>query len=129
MANFLRSEAAQTSTSPGVHNGVPAAAQAGPAKVRLPSAVRPRRLRTSPALRAMVRETQLAADDLIYPLFVTHGQQMRRPIGSGDAQTCCIGSPGSASSSPPGYPSTTLNECPHLNQRLRRRKVGNTTSA
>jgi porphobilinogen synthase len=43
---------------------------------------RPRRLRRTPALRAMVRETQLAPDDFIYPLFVTHGQGVRRPIAS-----------------------------------------------
>jgi len=35
---------------------------------------RPRRLRTTPALRAMVRETELTARDFIYPLFVRHGQ-------------------------------------------------------
>jgi porphobilinogen synthase len=34
---------------------------------------RPRRLRTSPTLRAMVRETELNARDFIYPLFVRHG--------------------------------------------------------
>jgi porphobilinogen synthase len=34
---------------------------------------RPRRLRTMPALRAMVRETELNARDFIYPLFVRHG--------------------------------------------------------
>ncbi|HET6823718.1 MAG TPA: porphobilinogen synthase [Anaerolineales bacterium] len=34
---------------------------------------RPRRLRTTPALRAMVRETELNAHDFIYPLFVRHG--------------------------------------------------------
>jgi len=34
---------------------------------------RPRRLRTSPALRAMVRETELNVRDFIYPLFVRHG--------------------------------------------------------
>ena len=43
---------------------------------------RPRRLRHSPGLRSMVRETQLASDDFIYPLFVTHGQNVRHPIGS-----------------------------------------------
>lgn len=43
---------------------------------------RPRRLRLSPALRAMVRETQLTPDDLIYPLFVTHGQGVQREITS-----------------------------------------------
>lgn len=44
--------------------------------------IRPRRLRRSPALRAMVRETTLAPDDFIYPLFVTHGTQVRHPIAS-----------------------------------------------
>ena len=34
---------------------------------------RPRRLRRTPALRAMVRETSLAARDFIYPLFVHEG--------------------------------------------------------
>lgn len=33
-----------------------------------------RRLRTTPALRAMVRETEINARDFIYPLFVRHGQ-------------------------------------------------------
>ncbi len=32
--------------------------------------VRPRRLRSSPTMRRMVRETTLSADDFIYPLFV-----------------------------------------------------------
>jgi len=32
--------------------------------------IRPRRLRTTPTLRRMVRETTLSVDDLIYPLFV-----------------------------------------------------------
>src|SRR5215204_5296370 len=35
---------------------------------------RPRRLRSTPALRGMVRETELNARDFIYPLFVRHGQ-------------------------------------------------------
>ena len=35
--------------------------------------LRPRRLRATPALRAMVRETELNARDFIYPLFVRHG--------------------------------------------------------
>ncbi|HEX6270981.1 MAG TPA: porphobilinogen synthase [Anaerolineales bacterium] len=34
---------------------------------------RPRRLRTTPALRAMLRETEVNARDFIYPLFVRHG--------------------------------------------------------
>src|SRR3990172_12968277 len=35
---------------------------------------RPRRLRATPTLRAMVRETELNARDFIYPLFVRHGE-------------------------------------------------------
>jgi porphobilinogen synthase len=35
--------------------------------------VRPRRLRATPAIRAMVLETELNARDFIYPLFVRHG--------------------------------------------------------
>ena len=44
--------------------------------------VRPRRLRNSPILRSMVRETTLSADDFIYPMFVVHGQEIRREIRS-----------------------------------------------
>ncbi len=43
---------------------------------------RPRRLRRSPVLRDMVRETRLAPADLIYPLFVRHGKGVRTEIGS-----------------------------------------------
>jgi porphobilinogen synthase len=49
---------------------------------RLSSIVhRPRRLRANPAIRAMVRETELNARDFIYPLFVRHGTG-RTAIGS-----------------------------------------------
>ncbi len=41
-----------------------------------------RRLRRTPALRRMVRETTLSPDDLIYPLFVVHGENVRRPVRS-----------------------------------------------
>lgn len=44
--------------------------------------VRPRRLRASPALRRMVRESHLRVDDLIYPLFVTAGEGVRNPVAS-----------------------------------------------
>ncbi len=49
---------------------------------------RPRRLRRTPALRQMVRETTLTVDDLIAPLFVADGSGIVRPIGSmpGQAQ-------------------------------------------
>jgi porphobilinogen synthase len=43
---------------------------------------RPRRLRRSPALRRMVRETQLGVDDLIYPLFVMEGERQKIEIAS-----------------------------------------------
>ena len=43
---------------------------------------RPRRLRRTPALRNLVRETSLAASDLIAPLFVTYGSGRRKDISS-----------------------------------------------
>jgi porphobilinogen synthase len=43
---------------------------------------RARRLRNTPALRRMVRETDLTVDDLIYPMFVTHGRGVQREITS-----------------------------------------------
>lgn len=44
--------------------------------------IRPRRLRRSPAIRQMVRETTLSVKDFIYPLFVRHGQDIKDPIAS-----------------------------------------------
>jgi porphobilinogen synthase len=43
---------------------------------------RPRRLRESPLLRSMVRETSLRIDDFVYPLFAVHGRGVREPITS-----------------------------------------------
>ena len=43
---------------------------------------RMRRLRRTPALRALVRETSLAASDFIYPLFVTAEKGKRKEIAS-----------------------------------------------
>ena len=43
---------------------------------------RPRRNRSSSAIRALVRETQVSAGDLIYPLFVMEGKNKRVPISS-----------------------------------------------
>jgi porphobilinogen synthase len=43
---------------------------------------RPRRLRESPLMRSMVRETSLRIDDFVYPLFAVHGRGVREPIGS-----------------------------------------------
>ena len=39
-----------------------------------------RRLRGSESIRRIARETKLAAEDFIYPLFVTHGFDVREPI-------------------------------------------------
>lgn len=43
---------------------------------------RPRRLRRTPALRALVRETRVTADDLILPVFVTHEADAANEIPS-----------------------------------------------
>lgn len=44
--------------------------------------IRNRRLRTSAAMRSIVRETQLSASDLIYPIFVTEGSGIKEEIRS-----------------------------------------------
>ena len=43
---------------------------------------RPRRLRSTESLRRLVRETALAPDDFILPLFVIEGEGKKREIGS-----------------------------------------------
>jgi len=43
---------------------------------------RMRRLRRTPAIRNMLRETTLAVDDLIYPFFVIAGENIKKPISS-----------------------------------------------
>jgi len=43
---------------------------------------RGRRLRTSEAMRKLVRETSFCVDDLIYPLFVVEGKGIKREISS-----------------------------------------------
>jgi porphobilinogen synthase len=44
--------------------------------------IRPRRLRKSPAIRDMVRETSLSVKDLIYPVFVRYGKGIKEPVPS-----------------------------------------------
>src|SRR5216684_2523236 len=44
--------------------------------------LRMRRLRQHPALRELVRETEVGVRDLILPLFVRHGTKTRQPIAS-----------------------------------------------
>ena len=43
---------------------------------------RPRRLRRTPAVRDLVRETRLTPNDLVYPLFVCAGRNVRREVAS-----------------------------------------------
>ena len=43
---------------------------------------RPRRMRRTETLRRMIRETRLAPDDFIYPLFVVPGSGVKKPISS-----------------------------------------------
>jgi porphobilinogen synthase len=47
-----------------------------------PLSARPRRLRLSPVLRSMVRETEINPQDFIYPLFVRPGRDARTEIRS-----------------------------------------------
>ncbi len=43
---------------------------------------RPRRMRRTEALRALVRETTLAPDDVVWPLFAVPGERVRNPVKS-----------------------------------------------
>jgi porphobilinogen synthase len=60
---------------------LPAEAQA-PAEHRLDLAIRPRRNRRAEWARRMVREHVLTTDDLIWPLFVVDGNNVRAPVAS-----------------------------------------------
>jgi len=44
--------------------------------------IRPRRLRRTPTIRRMVKETHVKVDDLLCPMFVRHGKGEREPIRS-----------------------------------------------
>jgi porphobilinogen synthase len=44
--------------------------------------IRMRRLRRSESMRRLVRETTLSIDDLVYPLFVREGKNLKQPIKS-----------------------------------------------
>ena len=46
------------------------------------ASIRPRRLRSSDAMRRLVRETELSVNDFVYPLFVIHGTGVRQEISS-----------------------------------------------
>jgi porphobilinogen synthase len=43
---------------------------------------RMRRLRSSPSMRRLVRETSVSVDDLVYPLFIREGEGIKEPIKS-----------------------------------------------
>jgi len=43
---------------------------------------RPRRLRRTETIRRMVRETAVAPDDLIYPLFIREGRSIKEPLAA-----------------------------------------------
>jgi porphobilinogen synthase len=60
---------------------LPAETQA-PAEHRLDLAIRPRRNRRAEWARRMVREHVLTTDDLIWPLFVVDGNNVRAPVAS-----------------------------------------------
>ncbi len=51
-------------------------------KPRMNLTRRPRRLRATPQLRALVREGTLSADDFVLPLFVSEKVQGRQPVAS-----------------------------------------------
>ncbi len=51
-------------------------------RLELPPFTRLRRLRATPLLRRMVRETEVTPADFIAPFFVTHGREVRRPVSS-----------------------------------------------
>jgi len=43
---------------------------------------RPRRLRANETIRTLVRETSIGLSDLVYPLFITYGENIKEPISS-----------------------------------------------
>ncbi|MBF0128068.1 MAG: porphobilinogen synthase, partial [Magnetococcales bacterium] len=48
----------------------------------MPLIQRPRRLRSSPAIRRLTRETRLAPEHLVLPLFIVPGREVRNPVVS-----------------------------------------------
>jgi porphobilinogen synthase len=55
--------------------------------VPTPDAERPRRLRRTPALRRLVRETRLTPAQMLAPLFIVSGRGVRQPIESMEGQS------------------------------------------
>ena len=48
----------------------------------LKQTLRPRRLRRTANIRAMVRETELSVRDFVYPIFVVPGENIKEEIPS-----------------------------------------------
>ena len=44
--------------------------------------IRMRRLRASSNLRSLVRETVVTKDDLVYPVFIKEGKDIKEPVAS-----------------------------------------------
>src|SRR5687767_3422100 len=44
--------------------------------------LRPRRLRMSGAIRALISETRLSASQLVLPMFVRSGKRLRQPVSA-----------------------------------------------
>ena len=51
-------------------------------KNRVKLKIRPRRNRSSEAIRSLVQETRLSVKDLIYPMFVIEGENTTQTIAS-----------------------------------------------
>jgi len=47
---------------------------------------RPRRMRKNEAVRKLIRETRLSPDNLIYPIFVAHGEGVKKEIATMSGQ-------------------------------------------
>src|ERR1043165_4943493 len=72
---------------------------------------RPRRTRRTETLRRMIRETRLAPEDFIYPLFVVPGIGVKKPIGSLPGKfnfSVDKAVDAAAEAADPGIPSVTL---------------------
>ena len=60
-----------------------------PGEHRLDLAIRPRRNRRTEWARRLVREHVLTTDDLIWPLFVVDGTNVRAPVGRCRTWSAC----------------------------------------
>src|SRR5699024_6049051 len=73
---------ASSSSSASPMSSSASVSQSAPLPPALAPAERPRRLRTSAAMRSLVREQALRPADLVLPMFVREGASENRPISS-----------------------------------------------